>query len=61
MITKCAESQALARWMAETFGNIYAEEEMDRVAANVTASEALAEVERAEREARTGGAGISWF
>ena len=31
---------------------------MDRVAANVTASEALAEVERAEREARTGGRGL---
>jgi len=58
MITKCAESQALRAGWPETFGNIYAEEEMDRVAANVTASEALAEVERAEREARTGGRGI---
>ena len=58
MITKCAESQALRAGWPETFGNIYAEEEMDRVAANVTASEALAEVERAEREARTGGRGL---
>lgn len=58
MITKCAESQALRAGWPETFGNIYAEEEMDRVAANVTASEALHEVERAEREARTGGRGI---
>lgn len=58
MITKCAESQALRAGWPETFGNIYAEEEMDRVSATVTASEALAEVERAEREARTGGRGL---
>lgn len=58
MITKCAESQALRAGWPETFGNIYAEEEMDRVAATMTASEAVAEVERAEREARTGGRGL---
>jgi phage recombination protein Bet len=58
MITKCAESQALRAGWPETFGNIYAEEEMDRVSATVTASEALEDHERAEREARTGGRGL---
>lgn len=58
MITKCAESQALRAGWPETFGNIYAEEEMDRVSVNVAASEALETHERAEREARTGGRGL---
>lgn len=58
MITKCAESQALRAGWPETFGNIYAEEEMDRVSATATASEALDAHERAEREAKTGGRGL---
>lgn len=58
MLTKCAESQALRAGWPETFGGIYSEEEMDRVSATVSASEALEAHERAEREARTGGRGI---
>lgn len=58
MLTKCAESQALRAGWPETFGGIYSEEEMDRVAATVSASEALEAHERAEREARTGGRGL---
>ncbi len=58
MITKCAESQALRAGWPETFGNIYAEEEMDRMSATATASEALEAHERAEREAKTGGRGL---
>jgi phage recombination protein Bet len=58
MITKCAESQALRAGWPETFGSVYAEEEMDRVSVNVAASEAMETHERAEREARTGGRGL---
>jgi len=58
MITKCAESQALRAGWPETFGNIYSEEEMDRVTAETTASETLDAHARAEREARTGGRGL---
>lgn len=58
MITKCAESQALRAGWPDQFGNIYSEEEMDRMKADVTASEALREHERAEREARLGGRGL---
>lgn len=58
MITKCAESQALRAGWPETFGNIYAEEEMERFTASVTASEALEAHEMSEREARTGGRGL---
>lgn len=58
MITKCAESQALRAGWPETFGNLYSEEEMDRVAADATASEAIEAHARAEREARTGGRGL---
>lgn len=58
MITKCAESQALRAGWPETFGGVYAEEEMDRLTATVSASEALEEHERAERETRAGGRGL---
>ena len=58
MLTKCAESQALRAGWPETFGGVYSEEEMDRLAASASASEALEAHERAEREARTGGRGI---
>lgn len=58
MITKCAESQALRAGWPETFGNIHAEEEMERVTAAMSASEALEAHDRAEREARTGGRGL---
>lgn len=58
MITKCAESQALRAGWPETFGNIYSEEEMDKFAADATASEALEAHQRAEREAKVGGRGL---
>jgi phage recombination protein Bet len=58
MITKCAESQALRAGWPETFGNIHAEEEMERVTVAATASEALEAHERADREAKTGGRGV---
>lgn len=58
MITKCAESQALRAGWPETFGNIHAEEEMERVTVAATASEALEAHDRAEREAKTGGRGL---
>jgi phage recombination protein Bet len=58
MITKCAESQALRAGWPETFGNIHAEEEMERLTVAATASEAIEAHERAEREARTGGRGL---
>ena len=58
MITKCAESQALRAGWPETFGSIYTEEEFDATAANLSASEALEEARRIEREARVGGPGL---
>lgn len=58
MLTKCAESQALRAGWPETFGGVYSEEEMDRVTASVSASEALEAHERTERELRTGGRGL---
>lgn len=58
MITKCAESQALRAGWPETFGNIYTEEEMENMADQASASEALAEHQRQEREARAGGRGL---
>jgi phage recombination protein Bet len=58
MLTKCAESQALRAGWPETFGGIYSEEEIDRMTATTSASEALDAYERAEREARTGGRGL---
>ncbi|APX88681.1 phage recombination protein Bet [Brevirhabdus pacifica] len=58
MLTKCAESQALRAGWPDQFGNIYSEEEMERLKTDTTASEALHELEQAEREARVGGAGI---
>ena len=58
MITKCAESQALRAGWPETFGNIYTEEEMDRLAEQASASQAVAEHQRQEREKRVGGKGV---
>jgi phage recombination protein Bet len=58
MITKCAESQALRAGWPETFGNLYTEEEMDRLATQATATQAMEEYARAEREKRTGGLGL---
>lgn len=55
MITKCAESQALRAGWPETFSNLYTEEETDRMAAQVSASDALAEFHKQEREKRIGG------
>ena len=48
MLQKCAESQALRAGWPDTFGGLYAEEEMHRVQAEMTASEVVAaEAERA--------------
>lgn len=58
MITKCAESQALRAGWPDEFGNVYSEEEMDQLRAAATASEALEELERHEREAKLGGPGL---
>jgi phage recombination protein Bet len=55
MITKCAESQALRAGWPDQFGNIYAEEEMERVQAEVTASEALETYAKEERQKAVGG------
>lgn len=58
MITKCAESQALRAGWPETFSNLYTEEEMDKLAAQATASQAMEEFARTEREKRVGGKGV---
>ena len=58
MITKCAESQALRAGWPETFSNLYTEEEMDRLAEQASASQAMAEYQRQEREKRIGGKGV---
>ena len=58
MITKCAESQALRAGWPETFSNLYTEEEMDRLAEQASASQAVAEHQRQEREKRIGGKGL---
>jgi phage recombination protein Bet len=58
MITKCAESQALRAGWPETFGSIYTEEEMDRFAEQASASQAMADFQRQEREKRVGGKGL---
>lgn len=58
MITKCAESQALRAGWPETFGNLYSEEEMDRLQTETTASETLDAITRAERAAKVGGRGL---
>lgn len=58
MLTKCAESQALRAGWPETFGGVYAEEELHRLSSDVSAADALKEFEKKEREARTGGPGL---
>lgn len=58
MITKCAESQALRAGWPDTFGNIYSEEEMDRMTVEATATEIMEKHEREERQARVGGPGL---
>lgn len=53
MLEKCAEAQALRAGWPEQFGGIYAEEEMDRArAADLSASEVVAQQEEQERLAR---------
>jgi len=58
MIAKCAESQALRAGWPEEFGGVYAEEEMDRVHALHSATEALEDFEREQRQAQIGGPGL---
>lgn len=55
MITKCAESQALRAGWPDQFGNIYAEEEMDRLSTEATATEALEAYAQEERQKMVGG------
>lgn len=56
MLQKCAEAQALRAGWPEQFGGLYAEEEMHRVEAEMTASDIVAsEAERARLE-KIGGA-----
>lgn len=58
MISKCAESQALRAGWPDQFGNIFSEEEMERLSVDESASEKLRNHEQAEREARVGGRGV---
>lgn len=58
MITKCAEAQALRAGWPDQFGGIYAEEELHRVEADMTAAEIVAQEAEAKRIARIGGRGI---
>ena len=56
MITKCAEAQALRAGWPEQFGGLYAEEELHRVEAEMTAADVVAKEEERARLERTGGA-----
>lgn len=58
MLTKCAESQALRAGWPDQFGNVYSEEEMDRFATDVSATETLEKLDQAERQERVGGPGL---
>lgn len=58
MISKCAESQALRAGWPDQFGNVFSEEEMDRHASDISASEAIEKLEKEERTARVGGPGL---
>lgn len=58
MLTKCAEGQALRAGWPETFGGLYLEEEMDRLAVDISASQEIEEYERQQRQALTGGPGL---
>lgn len=62
MIQKCAEAQALRAGWPDSFGGIYAEEEMDQAVAremrDVTPSEALQEEAKHRRENALGKKGV---
>lgn len=58
MLAKCAEGQALRAGWPETFGGLYLEEEMERFATDLSASEEVAAYERQERQALVGGPGL---
>jgi phage recombination protein Bet len=58
MISKCAEMQALRAGWPEQFGGIYSEEEMDRFAEDVTATQAIEKYDQQQREKLVGGAGL---
>lgn len=58
MISKCAESQALRAGWPDQFGSVFSEEEMDRHAADISATDAIETLERDERTARVGGPGL---
>lgn len=55
MLQKCAEAQALRAGWPEQFGGLYAEEELTRVEAEMTASEAVAADEKRARLEKIGG------
>ena len=55
MLAKCAEMQALRAGWPDEFGAIYSEEEMDRLSAETSAAEQLAQYEAEQRQKRIGG------
>ena len=58
MITKCAEAQALRAGWPDQFGGIYAEEELHKAEADMTASEIVAQEAERTRVEKIGGRGI---
>ena len=58
MITKCAESQALRAGWPDQFGGVYAEEELHRAEADLTAADIVAQEAENSRIARIGGHGV---
>lgn len=58
MITKCAEGQALRAGWPDQFGGVYAEEELHRAEADLTAADIVAQEAENNRIARIGGMGV---
>lgn len=58
MLTKCAEGQALRAGWPDQFGNLYAEEEMERHVKDITPSQEIEKEAAHRRENAIGGRGI---
>lgn len=58
MLTKCAEAQALRAGWPDQFGGLYAEEEMHKAEAEMSATDIIAAEEARTRAERIGGRGI---